>query len=123
MFYYLDTECQIKRISKSAGLFQSNTEHIVNEELLRDITDGLLYKNILNSSIGNLIKNRDAFTLTLNTDGISLSENSALSMWPVYTVINEIKPGERFCIDNVIISGKILFFKLCYRFAGVVISF
>ena len=43
---------------------------------------------------------------TLNTDGISLSENSTLSMWPVYAVMNEINPNERFCIDNVIVVGK-----------------
>ena len=55
--------------------------------VLRDITDGLLYKKILNSEVGNLIRKKDAFTLTLNTDGI----NSTLSMWPVYTVKNEIK--------------------------------
>jgi hypothetical protein len=27
-------------------------------------------------------------------------------MWPVYAVINEINPNERFCIDNVIVVGK-----------------
>ncbi len=32
-------------------------------------------------------------------------------MWPVYTVINEIKAGERFCFDNVIIVGKFHFFN------------
>jgi hypothetical protein len=51
---------------------------------MRDITDGSLYKKILKSNIGRLIKQKEAFTLTLNTDGISLSENSTLSRWPVY---------------------------------------
>jgi hypothetical protein len=77
-----------------------------NDHLLRDITDGSLYKKILKSDIGRLIKQKEAFMLTLNTDGISLSGNSTLSIWPVYAVLNEINLNERFCIDNVIVVGK-----------------
>ena len=73
---------------------------------MRDITDGSLYKKILKSDIGRLIKQKEAFMLTLNTDGISLSGNSTLSIWPVYAVLNEINLNERFCIDNVIVVGK-----------------
>ena len=105
MFYYLDTECQIKRISKNVRLLENN-DHQHDKASLCDISDGLLYQKILKSNIGELIKRNEAFTLTINTDGISFSENSTLSMWPVYTVINEIKPSERFCIDNVVIVGK-----------------
>jgi hypothetical protein len=118
MFYFLDTSSQIKRISKNVNLFENDERSRMSEntEILRDITDGLLYKKILNSEVGNLIKKKEAFTLTLNTDGISLSENSTLSMWPVYTVINEIKAGERFCFENVIIVGKLEFkFKFEYK--------
>lgn len=106
MFYFLDTTCQIKKISKSVNLFKNDGTMNENDHLLRDITDGSLYKKVLKSNIGRLIKQKEAFTLTLNTDGISLSENSTLSMWPVYAVINEINPNERFCIDNVIVVGK-----------------
>ncbi len=73
---------------------------------MRDITDGSLYKKILKSYIGRLIKQKEAFMLTLNTDGRSLSGNSTLSIWPVYAVLNEINLNERFCIDNVIVVGK-----------------
>ena len=109
MFYFLDTTSQIKRISKNVNLFENDERRRMSEntEKLRDITDGLLYKKILNGEVGNLIRKKEAFTLTLNTDGIGLSENSTLSMWPVYTVINEIKAGERFCFDNVIIVGRL----------------
>jgi hypothetical protein len=106
MFYFLDTTCQIKKISKSVNLFKNDGTMNENDHLLRDITDGSLYKKVLKSNIGRLIKQKEAFTLTINTDGISLSENSTLSMWPVYAVINEINPNERFCIDNVIVVGK-----------------
>jgi hypothetical protein len=116
MFYFLDTTCQIKKISKSVNLFKNDGTMNENDHLLRDITDGSLYKKILKSNIGRLIKKKEAFTLTLNTDGISLSENSTLSMWPVYAVINEINPNERFCIDNVIVVGKKLILRNILNF-------
>ena len=116
MFYFLDTTCQIKKISKSVNLFKNDGTMNENDHLLRDITDGSLYKKVLKSNIGRLIKQKEAFTLTTNTDGISLSENSTLSMWPVYAVINEINPNERFCIDNVIVVGKKLILRNILNF-------
>ncbi len=116
MFYFLDTTCQIKKISKSVNLFKNDGTMNENDHLLRDITDGSLYKKILKSNIGRLIKQKEAFTLTINTDGISLSENSTLSMWPVYAVINEINLNERFCIDNVIVVGKKLILRNILNF-------
>ena len=105
MFYYLDTESQIKRISKTVDLLADESNRVNQNGLLIDFTDGTLYKNLLDNDIGEFIKRKEAFTITLNTDGISLSDNSTMSIWPVYGVINEIKPQERFCINNVIIIG------------------
>jgi hypothetical protein len=46
MFYFLDTTSQIKRISKNVNLFENDERRRMSEntEILRDITDGLLYK-------------------------------------------------------------------------------
>ena len=109
MFYYLDVERQIKRIAKSLSLFKVSTIEECNStnSTLKDITDGLLYKNILKSPLGDLIKKKEAFTFTINTDGISFSDSSNLSMWSVYLVINEVKPELRFCIENIIVVGTI----------------
>lgn len=112
MFYYLNLESQIRRISKNVGFINKPFE-MNSDNVLRDIVDGCLYKKLLDSKIGDKIKNREAFTLTLNTDGISLSENSTLSMWPVFACINEISPQERFCVDNVIILGTVYFQIIC----------
>ena len=109
MFYYLNTVSQIKRIASNINLLENNLNLNTDDEILKDITGGLLYKNLLESEIGESLKKSEAFTFTINTDGISLSENSTLSMWPVYLVINEIKPEERFCFENVIIAGTIFF--------------
>jgi hypothetical protein len=99
MFYYLNLESQIRRISKNVGFLNKPFE-ISSDNVLRDIVDGGLYKKLL-------YKNREAFTLTLNTDGISLRENSTLSMWPVFACLNEIAPQERFCVYNVIILSNV----------------
>jgi hypothetical protein len=96
-----------------------------NENFICDIYDGTIYKNILKTEDGKLqrfcfvqqenknitiikgqqITNSRAFTLSMNTDGISLSEKSDLSIWPVILVINELPIEIRFCIENVIIAG------------------
>ena len=102
----MNLESQIRRISKNVG-FLNKPFVISSDNVLRDIVDGGLYKKLLNSKIGEKIINKESFTLTLNTDGISLSVNSTLSMWPVFACINEIAPQERFCVDNVIILGNV----------------
>ena len=110
MFYYLDIDRQIKRITANKSFLKETDDQTFknkNDEILCDITDGLLYKEILKSDIGDLIKQKQAFTFTINTDGISLSESSNLSMWPVYLAINEVNPEYRYCIENIIIAGKI----------------
>ena len=103
MYYEFDIEAQIKRILKHETIFSETSRSC--SEYISDIYDGLIYKNILNSEDGELIKSRKAFTFSMNTDGISICEKSKLDIWPIYLIINEIKPEYRFCIENVIIAG------------------
>ena len=60
------------------GYIENNykTVQSSSENTLRDFLDGELYKRILNSRIGTAIKRKEAFTMTFNLDGISLSESS-----------------------------------------------
>ena len=111
MFYYLDIENQIKRVIKNADLLNSPLP-VSNQDRIVDIYDGTKYKSILNSSIGNSILKKEAFTFLMNSDGISICEKSNLTIWPVFLVINEIEIQKRFCIDNIILAGKYLFFSL-----------
>ena len=108
MFYYLDTSSQIRRIVKNTGLVDNNykTSERSSDNTLRDFIDGELYKRILNSRIGSAVKRKESFTITFNTDGISLSESSTLSIWPCFGTINEIILKGRFCIENIILYGK-----------------
>lgn len=45
-------------------------------------------------------------TFSLNTDGVSISDKSKLSMWPIYLIIKEHPLHVRFAFDNVIIAGN-----------------
>lgn len=73
---------------------------------ISDITDGAIYSDFLKSDNGPWLRNRKAFTFMINSDGISVSLKSKLTIWPVYLVINELPSEKRFCIDNVIIAGN-----------------
>jgi|688.fasta_scaffold1145989_2 hypothetical protein len=108
MFYYLDIASQIRRIATNVSLLERRIERNSNE-ILSDIVDGELYKRILESRIGREINRKEAFTMTFNTDGISLSDSSSLSIWPCFGSINEIASNERFCVDNIILFGNFLF--------------
>ena len=52
---------------------------------------------------------KQAFTFKINTDGVSICEKSKFDTWPVFLIINEIKPEYRYCIDNVIVTCNFLF--------------
>ena len=51
MFYYLNLESQIRRISKNVGFLNKPFEKR-SDNVLSDIVDGGLYKKLLNSKIG-----------------------------------------------------------------------
>ena len=102
MYYCFDMESQIKRILNKP-IFKDKFDS--SDIYLEDVNDGHIYNSLLQSEQGNLIKQGKAFTLTINTDGISVCEKSNLDIRPVYLVINEIKSEHRFSIENVIIAG------------------
>lgn len=106
MFYNLSMMPQIKRIMKK-NLLNQNYEW--NNKYYTDIKDGEIYQNLLNSDEKISFQNNCAYSLTLNSDGISVCEKSNLSIWPVYLVINEMPIEHRFKIENLIIAGKLKF--------------
>jgi hypothetical protein len=107
MFYHINIADQIRRIVKKTKLFE--TRGVKQSSCYQDITDGAVYKNILESKVGTFIRRKEAFTFVMNTDGISLAVKSNLSLWPIFLAINEIPIEDRFCIDNVIVAGTELY--------------
>jgi hypothetical protein len=68
-----------------------------------DITDGVLYKELIaNGKIGN---NTYDLTFTLNTDGIPIFKSSRVSAWPVFLMINELPYSYRRKTDYMILCG------------------
>jgi len=96
---------QIQRIMRKLKLSDLKIKQSNNNNLL-DIYDGEIYKNLLKSEDGDLCKEQEAFSFTINTDGCSFTNKSKLTLWPVYLVINELPLDIRFSIDNVIIAGN-----------------
>ncbi len=104
MYYHFNIEEQIQSIMNKCKLSDFEKPITPNVELC-DITDGELYKSVLASVDGHLFKKKQAFSFSMNTDGVSLSKSSKLSMWPVFLTINEVPLFKRYSIDHVILAG------------------
>lgn len=99
-FFNFDLSSQIRKILRS-----SPDLHIVNrvkdqQTDICDIMDGECYQHLLLAEQGN-----NFITLTMNVDGVSPNRGSALSIWPLFLVINEIEKAKRFALENLIVGG------------------
>ena len=103
MFYYLDIEHQIKKIFSNVDLNKIRTPTSTPANNLTHISDGRLYKKMLNSEDGPYFKKKEAFSFLLNTDGISICKKSKLTIWPFYLTINELP--NQFDFENLILAG------------------
>ncbi|RNA29376.1 hypothetical protein BpHYR1_028554 [Brachionus plicatilis] len=68
----------------------------------------MIYEIDIIPQIKRILSKGQYFTLTLNSDGIKLSDKSNMSIWPVILIINELPLETRFLIENTIIAGVIL---------------
>lgn len=82
-----------KQISDLVNIYQEQYEYIIKErrssdDCLRDIYDGLKYKEFLNS-----LPPEDRYnyvTAIFNTDGAPKFKSSQTSIWPIYIMLNEL---------------------------------
>jgi hypothetical protein len=65
-----------------------------------------IYRNLM-KSIGKQLEEKRAFTFTINTDGISKSDKSKCTIWPVFLTINELPLDQRFSLENTVVAGKV----------------
>ena len=75
-----------------------------SENKISDLFDGEIYKKF--SKNFDIQQLDYIFSMIFNTDGISVSDKSNISLWPVYFNIAEIDKDERFCFENTIIGGN-----------------
>lgn len=69
-------------------------------DIISDIDDGELYKNI-SKKYGHL----HILPITMNFDGAQIFKSSKNSLWPVQLYLNFLPPNIRFHRDNIIISS------------------
>jgi hypothetical protein len=77
--------------------FYDNDRHNCPATELSDVCDGAVYRKLVRTQHDPFI------TLTLNIDGISISQSSNRSIWVFTAAINEIARQDRFKLNNVII--------------------
>ncbi len=63
----------------------------VYDGMIRDVYDGSLYRKHQEflTAPGNV-------SFIVNTDGVQLFRSSAYSIWPIWLVMNELPPNERY---------------------------
>lgn len=94
--------CQLKKIFRRPLKFIDRTR---NELYITDVTDGEIYRRLLQSPDGERLESNEAFTFLINTDGVSVCTKSDLSIWPIFLSINEIEIKLRFCLENMVVAG------------------
>ena len=57
---------------------------------ISDVYTGREYKK------HSFLRSPNNISLTLNTDGVAVFKSSKASLWPVWVVINELPPAERY---------------------------
>lgn len=101
-FLYIPVTSQLKNKLESPGcseLIKNRFKLPSDGTYFRDVYDGLAYKK------KDLLSNPNNISLTMNTDGVALFRSSSKSLWPIWLVINELPPTERFSRRNMILAG------------------
>jgi hypothetical protein len=65
-------------------------------DAIEDVYDGRLYKEL--SGPGGFLSHPHNISFLGNTDGVALIRSTGCGVWPVYLVINELPPWQRYCI-------------------------
>lgn len=70
---------------------------------ISDVYDSKLYK--MHSGPGGFLEDPYNISLLGNTDGVALIRSSGYGVWPVFLVINELPPLQRFSRTNRLFAG------------------
>lgn len=111
-------QCQINlRTSNESFIYLQITPQL--ERIVLDYFDEIInYREKCNNSTGDtivdvsggkllqsMLRNEDFYSLTFNTDGVSIHGSSRCSLWPVMLVCNFLPPQLRFKEKNIIVAG------------------
>jgi len=105
-YYNMSITEQLTNILKNnMYLFDEPKNSSIDESLILDVSDGELYKNLIDNEKIKVVFRSRIFTFLMNTDGLSVSDKSNITIWPVYFALNEIPINKRFCLSNIIVGG------------------
>lgn len=107
IFYYISLVEQIRLFFKKGILPVKNKPTEADVNYLNDLSDGSTYQLFRQSVIRSGLNFEFAYSIIMNTDGISLFDSSSFTMWPMYGNLIETNIKERYYIDNTLIFGKI----------------
>lgn len=97
---YISLEQQIRRLlNKHFREIINYLKREHNGDIISDIDDGTLYKQITAKN-----PNIHILGLTLNTDGANIYKSSKGSLWPVQLYANFLPPNIRYASENIIVS-------------------
>ena len=85
---------------KNVRNYKASTNSL-DDGMLRDIMDGRLYKERFGKDgffHGSTAEQQGELhvSLQMNTDGVSLFHSSNFSIWPIYFIVNELPPHQRY---------------------------
>ena len=90
-FIEIDIFPQLQKLFSDNTIISSLEERFVrqkqNNEALEDLYDGKMYKSYCKNKF---LKNKWNFSYTFNTDGCQASDNSKVSIWPIFMMLHEI---------------------------------
>jgi hypothetical protein len=104
-FVKTDISIQLKELLERPGIWDSIQEgkDIPDSQIISDIKSGLEYRKL--KQPGAFLDNPNNISFSLFTDGVPLFKSSSVSLWPVYLLVNELPPTERFLCKNMILWG------------------
>lgn len=103
-FVTLPVDLQVRSLLENDNFRDSlniRFSRAASENVLRDIYDGDMYKEL--SHPGGILHNKNNLSYVFNSDGSPLYKASGTSVWPIQRAINEIPPAERR--KNMILAG------------------
>lgn len=98
-FIYIDVKEQIEAIIEKN--FDEITEYrksVMNKSSVTDIYNGNHLKTRLNSD-------DNIWSVSFNTDGVSIVNSAKSSLWPILLMCNFLPPRLRFIDKNIIVAG------------------
>jgi len=104
-FVTADIANQLKELFERPGIWEAIQEgwDIPESDVISDIKSGSEYRKLRQA--GEFLHNQNNVTFSTFTDGVPLFKSSSISLWPVYLLINELPPKERFLNRNMILWG------------------